>query len=898
MINYRWYFFTCLFIIALTLTSPISHQPFIKPGDRIYVTGHGVDSQHPVQISLVSISDSDRQPLVLTDIKPDPLGNFGAEVTVPQIISSGQYDIRVGQPESVSISQYEWVAMCVEGCSGTLASDFVENKPDIIDGIAYRRPSTALWDGLSVGGYASKLSVEQGDSINFHVSTEETDYTMTVWKEGATRQLVYTTPSLTGTQYGCTEGYLPPGCEWPVAYTLSIPSDWPSGAYTVEIPTISKGTQYIIFWVREDNPGSTSSVLFLSSVNTFNAYTSFGGKSVYNRASTNNEYSPKVSFNRPFRFNGVGEYERFKEPDLITWAENLGYTFEYATNYDLEFEPDLLSNYEVVIIGGHSEYWSRPARDQVRTFINTGGRFMNLSGNTMWWQIRYEDNGRTLVVYKDEPDPVTNPTANTGRTHEPVVFDNEITLLGAQWPYGGFLATAGNIFQHEGGYGGFWVQEPDHWVFDGLNLAKGDVVGRTNDIETSVASFEVDGTPFNCASDGNTILEPITNTGAPHNTKVLGFSPAYRDGVGFGTMSIYTTPAGGAMFGTNTTGWMTALLTDNDVSQVTQNVLDHFLANDFPSEANSPGPQYLFHDRFNCNNLDHTGVLPAYSGPAWYMGEGIAKQHYGSSNDDPTKTHLTNACGVDGSGLQVDVHPELRYRTQLKPNWAATDVLYAQVYLDFSNLTMAEGDEFILFDFKYDDQQTTQGDIATLFVSWLDGKPTLRYLEKKNNQSITGVEVPANEPFLLEMQWDKPNNQITLLVDDQQFDQSTDLSASLPINRVDIRLKGLDAGTGGAICLDELILHDSPIDSGLVSPDAAFTYTVVDDVAKEIQFHNGSTGSDLSYLWDFGDGSATSTQQNPSHTYSEAGSYTVRLTVSNSIGTDVTTIIMSARLPT
>src|SRR5262249_39992889 len=37
-----------------------------------------------------------------------------------------------------------------------------------------------------------------------------------------------------------------------------------------------------------------------------------------------------------------------------------------------------------------------------------------------------------------------------------------------------------------------------------------------------------------------------------------------------------------------------------------------------------------------------------------------------------------------------------------------------------------------------------------------------------------------------------------------------------------------------------------------------------------------------SYSWNFGDGSATSTLQNPSHTYSTAGTYTATLTVTDS----------------
>ena len=48
--------------------------------------------------------------------------------------------------------------------------------------------------------------------------------------------------------------------------------------------------------------------------------------------------------------------------------------------------------------------------------------------------------------------------------------------------------------------------------------------------------------------------------------------------------------------------------------------------------------------------------------------------------------------------------------------------------------------------------------------------------------------------------------------------------------------------------------------------------------ASDVTLINSSTGSNLSYLWDFGDG-ATSTQQFPSHTYATSGNYYLCLTV-------------------
>ena len=53
----------------------------------------------------------------------------------------------------------------------------------------------------------------------------------------------------------------------------------------------------------------------------------------------------------------------------------------------------------------------------------------------------------------------------------------------------------------------------------------------------------------------------------------------------------------------------------------------------------------------------------------------------------------------------------------------------------------------------------------------------------------------------------------------------------------------------------------------------------------EVSFSDKSTGEVSGWLWDFGDG-ASSTSRNPSHSYTAAGSYTVKLTVTGPGGTD------------
>ena len=68
--------------------------------------------------------------------------------------------------------------------------------------------------------------------------------------------------------------------------------------------------------------------------------------------------------------------------------------------------------------------------------------------------------------------------------------------------------------------------------------------------------------------------------------------------------------------------------------------------------------------------------------------------------------------------------------------------------------------------------------------------------------------------------------------------------------------------------------------------EANFTAnTTSGDAPLAVKFTDTSTGTPTNRTWDFGDG-GTSIEQNPTHTYTTEGTYTVKLMVSNSLGND------------
>jgi PKD repeat protein len=76
--------------------------------------------------------------------------------------------------------------------------------------------------------------------------------------------------------------------------------------------------------------------------------------------------------------------------------------------------------------------------------------------------------------------------------------------------------------------------------------------------------------------------------------------------------------------------------------------------------------------------------------------------------------------------------------------------------------------------------------------------------------------------------------------------------------------------------------------SCLLAPSADFSADVTTTCSGTVAFTDLSTNAPTAWLWNFGDGN-TSTEQNPVHTYTANGTYTVQLTATNATGSGVET---------
>ncbi len=126
-------------------------------------------------------------------------------------------------------------------------------------------------------------------------------------------------------------------------------------------------------------------------------------------------------------------------------------------------------------------------------------------------------------------------------------------------------------------------------------------------------------------------------------------------------------------------------------------------------------------------------------------------------------------------------------------------------------------------------------------------------------------------------------------------------ASSSNMNNVTTTKQGVDSSTGIVVMASDDVAKrywysDRPLGPAVTAPVASFTASPTSGTAPlNVAFTDTSTGTPMSWAWDFGDG-GTATVQNPAHSYAAAGTYTAKLTATNSGGSSSasTTITVSS----
>ena len=465
--------------------------------------------------------------------------------------------------------RYLWAILCWGWAANLMGADVSDPRP------------------LFIEGYAGRVSYVAGEELTLHVSTTAAKFSLEITRLGAKPQVVHTQADVSGVEAPIPENASSHGCGWPVAWKFAVPESWASGYYQVTLRAADNGGKFVqrnrrtaeatcFFIVRPKDPGQQTRILLQLATNTYNAYNNWGGFSLYGFHGRANVQGHRVSFQRPPN----SQFNNWEAP-FVTWAEANGYVLDYCSNSDLEFHPELLKSYRLVLSIGHDEYWSSPMRDHLEAYIRDGGNVAFFSGNTCCWQVRSEDNGQALVSWKQRwvMDPVFTSAdhrlLSTAWSHH-LVNRPENQLTGVGFLFGGYHRSHGQFMD---GPASFTVHRPEHWLFAGTGLKPGDQFGGKD----TIVGYECDGCEFTL-KDGLPV--PTYRDGTPEGFTILGSCPAKwhpddalwydrfpKDRVGAAVLGTYT--RGGTVVTTGTTDWSHGLRgKDPIVERITRNVLD------------------------------------------------------------------------------------------------------------------------------------------------------------------------------------------------------------------------------------------------------------------------------------------------------------------------------------
>lgn len=329
-----------------------------------------------------------------------------------------------------------------------------------------------------VHGYANTISCFPGDSLTLYIHAREsrkaypmcfTDLEEKVYTHFSTNLFPQTIQ--TDEPYANGFAYQP-------TTTVKVP-DVKSGIYrfALSIPVVVKSR-------------STPEIVVVYSSNTDEAYNNAGGKSLYNYNSSGEQRASRVSFQRPLDLP-LHSAAFLKEFEGLRDSVEVG----YVADKDLD-DFACLDGVKVLVVPGHSEYWTRKARENFDRFVASGGNALILSGNTMWWQVRYSRDGNQLICYKGYDDPVNDSTLMTINWTKPELDFPVMQSIGSDFNSGGFGR------KEDRGWDGFKIVNADSPLLRGSGLKNGEIL--------RIPSDEYDGAPlqFNVDSSEVELLNP------------------------------------------------------------------------------------------------------------------------------------------------------------------------------------------------------------------------------------------------------------------------------------------------------------------------------------------------------------------------------------------------------
>jgi hypothetical protein len=451
----------------------------------------------------------------------------------------------------------------------------------------------SVWDisanqGATIQGFASPFSVNLGETVQFKIESAANSYKIDIYRMGyyggdGARLEASITPNIAVTQNqpACADNTttgLVDCSNWGVSASWTVPTTAVSGVYFAHIYRTDGSTDenQISFVVR--NNASHSDIIFKTSDETWQAYNTWGGNSLYTGTATQTANSPQaagravaVSYDRPFstRFGTPygQDYFFYAEYPMIRFLEENGYDVSYTDGASVAADTGgvTLSQHKVFMSTGHDEYWSGPEVANVTAARNNGVNLAFFCGNEIYWKTRWASDSagmpyRTLITYKESLDSAqtdpSDPPTWTGEWADPR-FSPPGDGGQPQNALSGQLWTVNS--------GTYAIQVPSQYAklrFWRNTSVAGLAPGQTATMPAETLGYEWDEDIDNGFRPTGLIDMSSTTETPPQVMKDyqedLASLPATHH------LTLYRTPGGALVFGAGTVQWAWGLDSDHD----------------------------------------------------------------------------------------------------------------------------------------------------------------------------------------------------------------------------------------------------------------------------------------------------------------------------------------------
>ena len=230
---------------------------------------------------------------------------------------------------------------------------------------------------------------------------------------------------------------------------------------------------------------------------------------------------------------------------FIKWLYKNNYTYEVLTDDDLKKTNSNLNKIKTLMFISHSEYWSEEMYTTVENFKNRGGNIISLGGNIAYFKI----NTFNHYIESCKDESIHLDGSQGGYWH--LIGKPASKIFGSEYDSSGFDT-----------FGPYEVLLPDHWIFNGLNLKKGDLVGTAGSGASGHGLDKI--TKFSPKN----ILRLATGINKFKNKRVKGADMTY-----------YETEIGSKVFSTGSITSVHNIQKDKQIQKILENVLEKLKIN-------------------------------------------------------------------------------------------------------------------------------------------------------------------------------------------------------------------------------------------------------------------------------------------------------------------------------